>query len=252
MSSYNLGFISDDDIFHHVEETIKKYRFTISLEKFNHNLIDPIKLSFDSKIYKTSFQDLIKAEVNRQIDKSNTNHIGYFHQNIFKYFGNGWEVPLIGYDVMNQEKNIFVEIKNKHNTMNSSSSQKTYMRMQNTLIQNQQAQCYLVEVIAKNSQNIPWKISLDGISTFSNNIRRVSMDKFYELVTNEKFSFMRLCSVLPTIISDVLYDIESELVKNTVFEELKELSPNLMKSIFMLSFSKYDGFNEFEFRSNNE
>ena len=52
-------------------------------------------------------------------------------------------------------------MKNKHNTMNLSSSQKTYMRMQNTLLKNPKASCYLVEVIASKSQDIVWKTSLD-------------------------------------------------------------------------------------------
>jgi len=44
---------------------------------------------------------------------------------------------------------IYVEMKNKHNTMNSSSSQKIYMRMQNKILENPKAVCMLVEVIAK-------------------------------------------------------------------------------------------------------
>jgi len=51
MSKYNLGFISDEDLFNHVKETVEKYRFKIDLKKFNKNLIDPIKLTFDSKVY---------------------------------------------------------------------------------------------------------------------------------------------------------------------------------------------------------
>lgn len=42
MQKYNLGFISDDDLFAHVKETVEKYRFKIDLKKFNKNLIDPI------------------------------------------------------------------------------------------------------------------------------------------------------------------------------------------------------------------
>jgi len=39
----------------------------------------------------------------RQIDKSNNNSIGYFNQNIFKYFGNGWTVPEKGSKVSNEK-----------------------------------------------------------------------------------------------------------------------------------------------------
>ena len=93
MRDYNLGFISNDDILSHVRNTVMQYRRSINLEEFNRNLIDPIKLTFDSKIYGQSLFETIKSECIRQIDKSNNNCIGYFHQYIFKFAGNGWEVP---------------------------------------------------------------------------------------------------------------------------------------------------------------
>ena len=89
MNRYNLDFISDEDIYSHVKKTVNLYRFDINLKKFNDNLIDPIKLTFDAKVYQKSIDFVIENEVLRQIDKSNTNHIGYFHQNIFRYMGNG-------------------------------------------------------------------------------------------------------------------------------------------------------------------
>jgi hypothetical protein len=213
MKEYNLSFISDIDLFNHVKETIEKYRFKINLKEFNKNLIDPIKLTFDSKVYGKTIKELIESESIRQIDKSNGNHIGYFQQNIFKYIyykdtqKTSWNVPEKGFDIINDIDKIYVEMKNKHNTMNSSSSQKTFMRMQSKLLENRKNKCYLVEVISKNSQNIEWKVSLDGESTSNENIRRVSIDKFYELVTGEKNAFKQLVEVLPKVIDDVLEEI---------------------------------------------
>ncbi len=92
---YNLDFISDDDIFNHVKNTIEKYRSIIGLKEFQKNIIDPIKLTCDAKIYQQSLEDIIEVEVIRQLDKSNNNHIGYFHQNLFQYI-DGWEVPKQG------------------------------------------------------------------------------------------------------------------------------------------------------------
>ncbi len=85
MREYNLNFISDVDLFNHIKETIEKYRFKISLKEFNKNLIDPIKLTFDSKVYGKTIEEIIDLEIVRQMDKSNSNNIGYFQQNIFKY-----------------------------------------------------------------------------------------------------------------------------------------------------------------------
>jgi Eco47II restriction endonuclease len=129
--------------------------------------------------------------------------------------------------------------------MNSSSAQKTFMRMQNIVLKNSQAQCFLVEVIAKKSQNEAWKVSLDGNLVSDNRIRKVSIDKFYELVTGDKLAFQKLCKSLPKILDDVLKESSSAQPLNTVLNEFKEISSNLEKSIYLLAFNKYEGFGDF-------
>ncbi|MBS9779690.1 MAG: Eco47II family restriction endonuclease [Moraxellaceae bacterium] len=247
--SYNLDFISDHNLYQHTLQTVEKYSFDMDLKKFNKNLIDPIKLTFDSIVYNQSLKTTIENEVLRQLDKSNSNLIGYFHQNIFNYFSDDWIVPKEGYDIENHQEKIFVEMKNKHNTMNSSSSAKTYMRFQNTIIDEPSAQCLLVEIIAKNSQNIPWVVTLDKIKQPSReNIRRVSIDKFYEMVTGDKFAFQKLCQVLPRVIKDVVTNLQSRNKNNTVFAELNDISEDLLTSIYLLSFEKYEGFANLSFK----
>ncbi|MGL5955113.1 MAG: Eco47II family restriction endonuclease, partial [Brevinema sp.] len=166
---YKLGFITDDNLYIHVKQTILEYLKTLDsmdLKKFNSNLVDPIKLLFDQRVSKKTFEDTIIIEIQRQRDKTHSNIVGYFHQNIFKYLPN-CEVPLKGFDMIytnpSTSQKIFVELKNKHNTMNSSSSQATYMKMQQHIIINPNDHCYLVEVIAKKSQNIVWHSSFKGI-----------------------------------------------------------------------------------------
>ncbi|MCM1520906.1 MAG: Eco47II family restriction endonuclease [Lachnoclostridium sp.] len=240
---YNLGFISDEDIYNHVKKTVEAYRREITLDQFNENIIDPIKLTFDAKVYGKSFHQAIEDECFRQIDKSNTNRIGYFHQNLFKYAKNGWMVPASGFDVENNELHIYVEMKNKHNTMNSASSQKTYMKMQHKLLEDDEATCYLVEAISKHSRDDAWKISLDGITHEHKKIRRMSMDKFYGLVFGDKEAFYKLCSALPSIIEDVIKDNPSFTLKNTVYDELTREHTDIMTGLYMLAFASYDGFN---------
>ena len=243
MRNYNLGFISDENIYNHVKETVMLYSADIDLKKFNKNIVDPIKLTFDAKIYGRSIKDVIASECMRQMDKANNNHIGYFHQNLFKYAGNGWEVPEEGFDVVNEEKHIFVEMKNKHNTMNSASSQKTYMKMQNKIVRDSRATCMLVEAIATSSQNKTWVVTVDKVRFNNENIRRVSMDKFYEIVFGEADAFMKLCNALPDILDDVIKDLPRGKNKNTVFAELEAISPDIMKSLYLLAFKTYEGFN---------
>ena len=245
MKKYNLGFISNKDIFAHVKDTVGQYRKSINLDEFNANLIDPIKMTFDAKIYRKTFEEIIESECIRQIDKSNTNKIGYFHQNLFNYAGNGWEIPETGFDVVNENVHIYVEMKNKHNTMNSSSSQKTYMKMQSKILEDDKATCMLVETIAKKSQKIKWTVTIDGTSYSHNRILRVSMDKFYEIVFGDKLAFAKLCKALPIILDDVISQSDEATLKNSVCEQLKEKSAESLKSLYLLAFETYEGFDRF-------
>ena len=242
---YNLGFISGTDIYNHTKETVLQYKTIIDINEFNSNLIDPIKLTFDAKIYGKTFEEIIEAECIRQIDKSNTNHIGYCHQNWFKYVGNDWYVPEKGFDVANDVKKIYVEMKNKHNTMNSSSSQATYMKMQQKIIEDPKATCMLVEAIANKSQNIVWQASLNGNKYKNNNIKRVSMDKFYEIVFGKADAFMLLCQALPKILDDVIEETHKGVINNSVFSDLKKINADTLKSLYLLAFKTYEGFDNF-------
>lgn len=242
MKDYQLGFISNADIFNHVKETVALYRTFIDLKSFNENIVDPIKLTFDAKVYGKTFEEIIESECIRQIDKTNSNRIGYFHQNLFKYAGNGWNVPIAGFDVINDELHIYAELKNKHNTMNSASSQKTYMKMQEKLLQDDRAVCMLVEVIAKKSQNVKWTTTVDGKVFSHDRIRRISIDKFYEIVFGDSEAFFKLCRALPDILDDAIAELQRGAIENNVYEELNQLSPDMSKSLYLLAFKTYDGF----------
>lgn len=251
MNNYNLSFIKQEDFENHVKNTIKQYNQTlkaINLKKFNNNLIDPIKLLFDKNVFNKSFEDIINLEIHRQRDKSNSNIIGYFHQNLFKYIAN-CTVPKEGWDVIftSTDKVYYIEMKNKHNTMNSSSSGKTFMKMQNHLLNapdKDKSICALVEVIAKETQDIPWVITLDKIKQLPNNqLRRISIDKFYEIVTGDKTAFKKLCDQLPVTIEKITSQNKlMQVQQDTVFEELLEIDNNILLSLYKLVFSTYEGF----------
>lgn len=253
----SLSFISDENFQKHILETIKYYGDNLQswdLKKFNANIVDPIKLLFDKNIYGSTWEEIIKSEIFRQRDRSNINSIGYFHQNIFRYIA-GCTVPKTGWDVVFKKTDgieidgekvstVYVEMKNKHNTMNSSSGAKTFMKMQGQLLSDNNCACFLVEVIAKRSQNIPWIISLDGQRQHHRKIRRVSIDKFYELVTGEADAFYNLCMELPEKIKQSVIKNGSALVpQDTVFVELENSSTGSFElALYMLGFGTYEGF----------
>lgn len=63
--------------------------------------------------------------------------------------------------------------------MNSAAAGKTFIKMQSQLLKDDDCACFLVEAIAKKSQNIKWETSVDNQKVGHKLIRRVSMDKFY-------------------------------------------------------------------------
>ena len=268
--SWNISFISEEDFTKHVFETIKKYGeklFPYDLKRFNKNVVDPIKLIFDKMVYQKSWEDTINNEIFRQRDKSNNNDIGYFHQRIFQYIKN-CRVPQNGkeggWDVIYSNPagiilpdgsivhTVYVEMKNKHNTMNSASAGKTMIKMQNQLLNDDDCACFLVEAISKKSQNIKWETTVDGDPVSHKLIRRVSIDEFYSLVTGEKDAFYQICLALPGAIDKVVKDEASFFVpEDRVYDELMEQSkqfnnPSLAFeiAIYMLGFSTYKGFSD--------
>ena len=267
---YDLDFISREDLARHVTHTIEQYGDKLrsfDIGRFNKNIVDPVKLLFDKEVYRTDWQTTISNEIFRQRDKSNNNDIGYFHQRIFQYIDRctvpangeqgGWDVIYenpegIVIDGVTVHR-VYVEMKNKHNTMNSASAQRTYIKMQNQIMHDDDSACFLVEAIAKHAQNIKWGISIDKRPVSHRLIRRVSMDRFYEIVTGEPDAFYRLCRVLPSIIRQAVGEMaDTGIPHDTVYTQLEERARGLgigdhelafTMAIYLLGFSEYNGFN---------
>lgn len=170
MKDYNLGFISNIDIFTHVKNTVEQYKSFIDLAEFN----------------------------------------------------------------------------NKHNTMNANSGQATMMKFLQKAKNDPNALCLLVEVIAKKSQDIMWCGTFRGVSLGDDErIRRMSIDRFYNLVFNDNDAFCKLCKALPSVLDDVIASSRNLTMNNTVYSELRELAPDIFKSLYLLAFKTYEGFDNF-------
>ena len=282
---WEMEFISEHDFRTHVKNTIEEYKRTlqssIDLKQFNKNIVDPIKFTFDKALYGLSWRDLIDKEILRQKDKTINNSIGYFHQKIFQYIHregctiivpengssvfsdrgglSGWDVAFENEARVNIDENssvsrIYVEMKNKHNTMNSSSSSRIFKKMQEQIVADDDCACFLVEAIAKKSQNESWIV---GKNVKPNRrIRRVSMDEFYGIVTNDSLAFFKVCMALPGIIKDVVGSeilnpyLLSQESQETVYDDLKQMTLHLDRdedfrmamAMYMLGFGTYQGF----------
>ncbi len=262
---WEMDFIREEDFREHVKKTIEEYKdslASVDLASFNRNIVDPIKLTFDKAVFGATWKEIVSNEIFRQRDKKNNNSIGYFHQKLFRYIdkckvpNEGWDVVFsnpdgikIGADTV---KTVYVEMKNKHNTMNSASAAKTYIKMQNQLLADDSCACFLVEAIAKHSQDIKWDVTVDGKRLCHNRIRRVSIDCFYSIVTGDSTAFFKICMALPGVIRDVV-EKEGAAFKphDTVYEELLNFSKQFdmrdenlafTLAVYMLGFNAYLGF----------
>lgn len=266
---WELDFISEEDFTEHVRMTIEKYGEKLTsydLKRFNKNIVDPVKMLFDKIVYRTSWEEIIRSEIFRQRDKANNNSIGYFHQGIFQYISHcrvpangtegGWDVIVERADGImipngGMVHTVYVEMKNKHNTMNSAAAGKTFIKMQNQLLRNDDCACFLVEAIAGRSQNIKWETSVDGEKVGHRLIRRVSIDRFYALVTGEEDAFYRMCRILPEVIAKVVHSLPQHAVPvDTVLDELRTRAAKYSTSddiamtmaVYLLGFGSYIGF----------
>lgn len=271
--NWDIDFISQTDFKTHVHNTIVHYDTKLQsfdTKKFNKNIIDPIKMIFDKAIYGEDWNTIISNEIFRQRDKSSTNEIGYFHQRIFEYINGchvpengqegGWDVIFTtpnGYELENGNTvhRIYVEMKNKHNTMNSSSASDTYISMQDQLLADDDCACFLVEAIAKKSQNIIWKKTIKNRKVAHDRIRRVSIDQFYAIVTGQKDAFYKICMALPQVVDEVIKEAKDKTIipHDTVYDEIKNTADKftntstdmaMILSMYMLGFKSYSGFEE--------
>lgn len=252
MQKYNLGFIDDQAIFNCVEQYILKYLHIINekkdLDGLNENVIDPIKLTFDSKVLHKNNKILIEYELNRQIDKSINNYITIFHKNIINsiiiYKNLDYSTSIDWFDFLDTSNQSYFKIRNKHNTHNNDGAKSVFTKMEEKIKERNDSICYLVEVISEKSRNEIWEI--EKKKKISNpNIRIISIDNFYHRLTNDQNSFINLCKTLPIIIDDVIKDKNSIINRDSIIDaiqrELSVYDSDLISSLYKLSFSSYSG-----------
>lgn len=132
MKNKYLNFISEDhflDCIKNLHNSYLKAKNNITKNNFYSNKVDTIKLTFDAKFNDINEESLIQSEILRQIDKSINNSIGTFHEQILGGI-KGFEAgKLSGYDIKAKNNTLFADIKNKHNTMNSSAAEALFQKL---------------------------------------------------------------------------------------------------------------------------
>ena len=249
-----LTWISNKDIKKVIFQLLTGYKEFLQGFNWNsifRNVIDPVKMTFDQKFLGKEVKNLIETEVLRQLDKTRINAVGYFHQKIFCYI-KGWKLANNPFDVVNEQENIFVEIKNKFNTMNNTSKQRTMEIILNKVKHNSAYKCFLVQVITKKSHNRIWAMLLDGRKVKNERIRIISIDQFYKIATNQQNSFVNLLNRLPDLVDEVMREVNYEPIdiREMIDKNFPDISDvNFLTEIYKKTFHSYLGYEKFKLKN---
>ena len=245
MANKYVNFISDEHLLNCVENLHKSYlkaKNKISKKNFYTNKVDTIKLTFDAKFNNISEDDLIQSEILRQIDKSINNSIGTFHEQILGGI-KGYEIGnLSGFDIKATDDTLFADIKNKHNTMNSSSAEALFQKLSRYADDYKKAKCYWVQILAKGSFNEHWKGDINGKEYSHSRVFKISGDQFYALLSRQDDALFQLYKALPFAIEDYLksYKFENNQNKNSALEEITSETEKTKRSILdQITFENY-------------
>ncbi|HAN00267.1 MAG TPA: Eco47II family restriction endonuclease [Marinilabiliales bacterium] len=194
MKNKYVNFISDAHLLYCIDNLHKAYlkaKNNISKSSFYSNKVDTIKLTFDSKFNDIDEESLIQTEILRQIDKSINNSIGTFHEQILGGI-KGFEVGILsGFDIKAKDDTLFADIKNKHNTMNSSSAEALFQKLARYADTYKKAKCYWVQILAKGSFNELWKGEINGKEYSHSRVFKISGDQFYALLSGQSDAFFQ-------------------------------------------------------------
>ncbi len=252
MANKYVNYISDEHLLNCIENLHKAYlkaKNNISKKSFYANKVDTIKLTFDAKFNGITEDDLIQSEILRQIDKSINNSIGTFHEQILGGIS-GYEVgKQSGFDIKAEDDTLFADIKNKHNTMNSSSAEALFQKLARYADDYKKAKCYWVQILAKGSFNEHWKGEINGKEYSHSRVFKISGDQFYALLSGQDDALYQLYKALPKAIKDYLKSVEKDdsIKQNSALEEITgEIEKSKCSVLDQITFENYSYYLGFE------
>ncbi len=207
-----LSFISNEKLFHAVEKIITKAKKSKREDKdIYKNAIDPFSALFDASLAGISLKDWLEVERTRQVQKSLQNTIGEFHEEIIGSMP-GWERLLVGHiiDVVNPEKKIIAELKNKWNTTKGSDKVVLYNSLSMELKSEQYSGYtgYYVEVIPEKGKTydkpfMPSDHTKHIRKPENQRIRIIDGKSFYALASGDPLALQKLYKILPRVIAEI-------------------------------------------------
>lgn len=205
MKNKYVNYISDQHLLHCIANLHKAYlkaKNNISKKSFYSNKVDTIKLTFDSKFNDIDEESLIQSEILRQIDKSINNSIGTFHEQILGGI-EGYEVGFLsGYDVKATDDTMFAMF--LLNPMRKNFEDAIFEKLAKQAKLYKNSICYLVDFNLDDCYYEKWVITNEESSISHKRVYRISIDKFYSILTQNELAYSQLKQILPKAVSEFI------------------------------------------------
>lgn len=235
MSNRYVSFVSDSDFLECVKWVCEAYPSEIErteLDFLKETSVDYFKMLFDMFNGDLNVENWLKKEKLRQADKTVNNRIGDFHQMLLGKV-DGWQDlgrgHKLGIDLKKSDDSVFIELKNKFNTMNSSSQSRCWDKLEAILEKYPKATAYWAYIISKHgdSGEKVWEYRRHGETFVNNKIKVIWGKNVYELVTGNPNALEETWNALPLAINDL---IGSNVVINSKDQKiLLELSKHVFR-----------------------
>jgi hypothetical protein len=206
----------------------KEHIISISEEPINRKIttIDLIKKSTDKIIYNLTDEAWYKFDNVRLKDKQINNKIGELHEFLLAKSKNYVKCNSVDkniqVDIMKTDKSVFIELKNKYNTMNNSSKLQTIERLKDIKHKYPESLCLIGIINGKNNSSSKKKISSNP------EIWKYTGEELFNLVFNEK---NYLNTVESIITSGLKLWIEEYKKENSIENNKEEINDNIQKIV---------------------
>ena len=169
--------------------------FEYAKKRQSHNVIDPFQsLMMASTLQISDAEDLKSRQSMVSASQGMFNAIGAFHQDILSSVS-GWINHDAGYDLECKNRKILAEIKNKHNTMNSTNRRGVINELETAVRQKSENwSAYLVIIVPKKPGKYEKKISP------STNVFEIDGASFYDLVAQQENA---MSPIIPSSLSTI-------------------------------------------------
>ena len=210
-----VSWIADED-FKSVTATLIQSFEDAQKKNFERNVIDPFTLLFEMSLFQLSGDAWKETEKHRQAQKALTNAVGNFHQKLLGKVA-GWQDLGTKHqvDLLNTQRRIIAEVKNKFNTLNAGGFVKLYNTLDSLVSEKASVfkgyTSYYVEIIPENGALFNECFTPSNSSTgtkCSENplVRRIDGISFYALVTGVDDALKQMFMALPRVICDIKPD----------------------------------------------